>query len=102
DDARQNLLRALRTGNAADLCRGELPQAAGIRDPGDARAGYARATGDGAGRRQSLVVADAHDVRAARRRIAEQRRADGVEGEGQVERPAPAALRGSGRAASEG
>ena len=57
---------------------------------------------DGAGRREPLVLALAHDVRAARRPVAELGAVDGVEHQALLERrPAPA-LRRHARAAGRG
>ena len=64
--------------------------------------GHAGAEGDGAGRREPLVVAVAHDVRPERRQLAEHGGAHPLEGEAQDERRAAPALRESHRAAGDG
>ena len=64
-------LWTLRPRDGPGLQGGELPPAAGLRDhdgPGQRHAG---AAGHGAGRPQPLVVAVAHDVRAAGRQLAQ-------------------------------
>ena len=55
--------------------------------------GTAGAEGDGAGRRQPLVVAVADDVRPARRRVAALRAVDGLEDQAALQRRAAPALR---------
>ena len=75
DDAREGVVRSVRARDGPHLQGRELPQAPGLRDHGDARRRHAGAARDGAGRGESLVVAVAHDVRPARQRFAEQRRA---------------------------
>ena len=74
------------------ICREEVvPPAPGLRvaaDDDDRR--HRRAEGDGAGRGQPLVVAVDHDVRAARRRVAELRAVDALGHQAhQQRRPAP-------------
>ena len=62
------LLRPLRPRHDPRLQGGVLPPAAGLRDPLDPHARHRGPAGDGAGRRQPLVVARARDVRPARHR----------------------------------
>src|SRR6202035_760815 len=60
------LLRSLCPRDDPRLQGGILPPAPGLRDHGDPGARLGRAEGDGAGCAESLVVAGADDVRAAR------------------------------------
>ena len=55
--------------------------------------GLARAEADGAGRARSLVVAGAHDVRAAGREVAELGAVDALADQARLERHAPAEVR---------
>ena len=64
--------------------------------------GHRSAAGDGAGRREPLVVAVADDVRPAGRRLAEHRAVDGVEGQAPHQRRAAAAVRRHVGAAGRG
>ena len=65
DDAREGVVRPVCARDDPHLQGRELPQAAGLRDRRDARQRHAGAEGDGAGRREPLVVAVADDVRPA-------------------------------------
>ena len=65
--AAADVLRALCARDGARLQGRELPPAPGLRDHDRAGQRHGRAEADGAGRAQSLVVAEPDDVRAARR-----------------------------------
>jgi hypothetical protein len=81
------------------ICRGVLPPAPGVRDPPRTHERDRGAARDGAGVGRSLVLAGAHDVRAARRRLTQLGAVDGVEDQAVLERRAAAALRRHARAA---
>ncbi len=81
---------------------GVVPPAPGLRAAGDDDARHRRAARDGAGVGQPLLVAGAHDVRPARRRLTQHRPVDGVGHQAQHQRrPAPAHGRHD-RAAGQG
>ena len=96
------LLRPVRPRDGAHLQGGVVPPAAGLRDPARAHAGHARAAADGAGLGRPLVLARAHDVRPARRPVAELGAVDGVEHQALLQRRAAPALRRHARAAGRG
>ncbi|CAA9322001.1 MAG: 1,2-phenylacetyl-CoA epoxidase, subunit A, partial [uncultured Gemmatimonadaceae bacterium] len=93
------LVRPLRAGDGAHLQGGELPPAAGLPVARHALPGHGRAEGDGAGRARPVVVAVAHDVRPAGRRVGAQRAVGQVEDQAVHQRRAAAALRGPDGAA---
>src|SRR5205823_5111353 len=84
------LLWSVRARHGAHLQGGELSPAPGVRDHADAGAGERRATGDGAGCAEPLVVALDHDVRAERCRLQAHRPVDALEDQAlQQRRAAP-------------
>jgi ring-1,2-phenylacetyl-CoA epoxidase subunit PaaA len=95
------LLRPLRAGDGPRLQGGVVPPAPGL------RALLTMMRGTDAqrrwpGRRRPLVVAEPHDVRPARRRLAEHRAVDGLEDQAAHERRAAPALRRHDRAPGRG
>ena len=97
------LVRAVCAGDGAHLPRGVVPPAPGLRvaaDDDEPR--HRRAEGDGPGRGRSLVVAEHHDVRPARHRVAQLRAVDEVGHQAdQQRRPAPEVHRRDGRAGED-